>query len=400
MDTAPAASACLPDSQSLDRRLLLGAAGLAGVAALSRLSQAGPLAPPAGPVTSTSRPLGEIEPRTPIGPATTPGDATSLYRITQPGSYYLTGNIQGVAGKHGILIAASDVTLDLNGFTLRGVGGASQGFSGIAGDPAFARTVLRNGTIVNWDFYAVALSHSSSHYENLCAADNVAGGIATSDNGSCIDCRSINNPTGFSFSAGTSAHRCHASGSAFAGFNVFTGCVLTDCTAHASGTGFRTLAAGVVFRGCAAANNLGSGFEAGSNASLHMCSATSNTIHGITASSDSHIAECMSCRNGQHGISAFAGNHLHGNTCTSNGLTGSGYGINVTGTHNRLDGNHCTSNTQGIVIAAAPNLLVRNSVGGNSGNGYNITSNNGFGPNIFSSAGITSSGNPHANYEF
>ena len=55
------------------------------------------------------------EPRIAINTASTPGDADSVFRITQPGSYYLTGNTSGVAAKHGIEIDASDVTLDLMG---------------------------------------------------------------------------------------------------------------------------------------------------------------------------------------------------------------------------------------------------------------------------------------------
>ncbi|HZW06443.1 MAG TPA: hypothetical protein VFF65_04910, partial [Phycisphaerales bacterium] len=80
----------------LDRRFLLGGlTGLAGIAALSavgRNAAAGPIDPPAGPVAPTGRTLAEVEPRTPIGPVTTPGDADAVFKITQPGSYYLAGN--------------------------------------------------------------------------------------------------------------------------------------------------------------------------------------------------------------------------------------------------------------------------------------------------------------------
>lgn len=56
-------------------------------------AEAGDLNPPAGPVSPTHKTLTEIEPRTAISMANTPGDADSLFKITQPGSYYLTGNI-------------------------------------------------------------------------------------------------------------------------------------------------------------------------------------------------------------------------------------------------------------------------------------------------------------------
>ncbi|HVZ93498.1 MAG TPA: hypothetical protein VG797_03210 [Phycisphaerales bacterium] len=70
---------------------------------------AGPLTPPAGPVAPTTGP----EPRVAINAANTPGDADatpSMFKITQPGSYYLTGNITGTSGKAGIEVASSDVT--------------------------------------------------------------------------------------------------------------------------------------------------------------------------------------------------------------------------------------------------------------------------------------------------
>src|SRR5262245_43726281 len=91
------------------------------------IAYAGSLTPPAGPIAPTMKTLAEIEPRTPIGPTTTPGGPNSLYRITQPGSYYLTGNVQGVAAKAGIEIVASQVTIDMHGFELVGAAGSLAG---------------------------------------------------------------------------------------------------------------------------------------------------------------------------------------------------------------------------------------------------------------------------------
>src|SRR5690242_8467064 len=102
----------------MDRRLMLSAAGLAGAAALARVAAAGPLNPPAGPVSPTGKTLTEIEPRTLVGPTTTPGDANAMYIISQPGSYALSGPIATSGGRAGIRIAANHVTLDLQGFTI------------------------------------------------------------------------------------------------------------------------------------------------------------------------------------------------------------------------------------------------------------------------------------------
>src|SRR5690606_14498054 len=94
----------------------------------------------------------EIEPRTPISTTNTPGDSDSQYRITQSGSYYLTGNVSGEADKKGIEIligAGQQVTIDLNGFTMTGKGSGSA-FPAIYIDGVGANVVVRNGAIKDW----------------------------------------------------------------------------------------------------------------------------------------------------------------------------------------------------------------------------------------------------------
>jgi len=85
----------------------------------------GQLAPPPGPVTPTMKPLDAIEPRTCVSDL--PGDATAVHVISAPGNYYLTKDIVGKQGAHGIRIDAPDVSVDLNGFSLRGVAGSLDG---------------------------------------------------------------------------------------------------------------------------------------------------------------------------------------------------------------------------------------------------------------------------------
>src|SRR4051794_30032159 len=84
----------------------------------------GSLTPPAAP-TPTMKTLDQLEARMPVDTTHTPGNATTLFILTQPGSYYLTSNLTGVSGQHGITINADNVTLDLNGFVLVGPGNSS-----------------------------------------------------------------------------------------------------------------------------------------------------------------------------------------------------------------------------------------------------------------------------------
>lgn len=66
---------------------------------------AGPLNPPVGPVVPTAKPLAAVEPRIAPSDLSTPGDSDSVFRIVQPGSYYLTGNLAAGAG---IRVIATD----------------------------------------------------------------------------------------------------------------------------------------------------------------------------------------------------------------------------------------------------------------------------------------------------
>jgi len=86
------------------------------IISVSTISLAGNLQP-TSPPGSTMKTLDEVEPRIPIGIDTTPGDANSSYKITSPGSYYLTGNVTSNF-KHAILIDSDDVTVDLMGYRL------------------------------------------------------------------------------------------------------------------------------------------------------------------------------------------------------------------------------------------------------------------------------------------
>ncbi len=150
----------------------------------------GTLTPPGAP-GQTMKSLDQIEPRIPVDAVHTPGVSGIEYFITQTGSYYLTTNLVGVSGDIGIYIAASNVTLDLNGFSLLGSAGA---FFGISIGSGNANITVRNGNISGWSIEPgiynngmhVVLEHLnlSGNEQGLnCANDTVIRDCFVSDSG-------------------------------------------------------------------------------------------------------------------------------------------------------------------------------------------------------------------------
>lgn len=180
---------------------------------------AGPLTPPPGPITSTLKTLTEVEPRTAVNPTNTAGNVLYSYIISQSGSYYLDRNIIGEVGKYGILINADNVTLDLNGFEVRGVPDSRTGII-LGGN----RPVIKNGQIRNWPEPAISFSGSS--------------GIG----GSYFDLTVTNNgaPLGFNgldLRDESRVMNCVISGNAGVGIRVATGSLVSGCLLEVNARG-------------------------------------------------------------------------------------------------------------------------------------------------------------------
>ena len=336
--------------------------------AIAGLLAAGPLNPPAGPVAGTYKTLTEVEPRIAINSVNTPGDADSSFKITQPGSYYLTANITGSVGKHGIEIVASGVTLDLNGFDLVGALGMGA-FDGVhAGGTGLTGIAVTNGSIRGWGQDGINLGDTgvaeACRVDSVLAAGNARVGIYGGVNSQLTRCSGTDGTYGLYVRSSSSLLDCSASGNSSDGITTDSGTTLSNCSSgNNAGAGF-TLFPGCTASNCAAYGNTGSGINTSSAATLTNCVTYQNTGNGIDAFTGSTISHCTSYDNSGHGITVSTGctvidsttrsntldgihcgsiSVIRGNACTSNGSGGDGAGINATGTDNRIEGNTCAS---------------------------------------------------------
>ena len=283
-----------------DRRAASVLALVLVAAAGSATLLAGPLDPPAGPIGPTFKTLTEVEPRIAINATNTPGDGDSVFRITHPGSYYLTGNVTGVAAKHGIKVLGSNVSIDLNGFSLQGVAGS---LDGVRANTANAHSLrIVNGTISGFGGSGINTFTQfvrSTLVESVTSANNGAGGIEIYQ-GVVRGCSAYKNAgDGVRASLASVITACAARENTGDGFKGNSGCEIVDCVASANGEdGFQVTNAGAV-RGC--------------NADLHAAGAGIHAVANDNRIEGNHVVSNL------RGIDADnSGNFVVRNTASGN----------------------------------------------------------------------------------
>lgn len=370
---------------------------------------AGPLNPPVGPVTSTNKTLTEVEPRIAINTTNTPGDGDSLFKITQRGSYYLTGNITGVAAKSGIEIASDDVTIDLQGFTLTGVAGSLDGITRDS-TPRGGITLL-NGSVVGWGLTGVDLVFTNSagsrgfRFDGIRSRSNGANGFNLGDGAILVHCEAgQNGDDGFSSANHVSFDRCVATGNTGSGFTDGFGCSYTGCISRAnSGHGFIT-SGNSTFANCSGSLNGGNGFRA-FRSILTNCDSSFNGEWGFMLTSGGTIQSCSANTNTSGGIQTGRASLILHNQVVD-GSTGI-----LAGNDNRIEGNNVNSSSIGLSATGAGNIIIRNTCAGNS-TGWAIVANNVVGPILdrrapgnaaitgFNGPDSTGSTHPNANFSY
>lgn len=308
---------------------------IAGPAAL-----AGDLNPPPGPIEATDR--------TPIN-----AQAISIpFTINEPGSYVLTSDIIGVGTADTIIIAASDVTLDLNGFTIRGVTGSDNGIEVALN---VEHVAIRNGTITGHNAGIEASLSRNCRFEDLRLADN-SSGLFSGLNASVTGCTAyMNQFTGISVGLGSTVENCAAQENGQFGFQCTVGpSTFRGCTATRNDSnGFSAITIdGAVYSDCVAYQNGMNGFEASGSATITNCTATENDGSGFFIGTDSIVRGCTATGNGvdtgDHGFFINSGGVVTDSAASNNAGDGFSLGASVrltdcTSRNNALRGFQCGS---------------------------------------------------------
>ncbi len=315
-----------------------GVLALLVIAAVTGLVRAGSLDPPGTPGPTA----GVLRPGTPI--------ASLPYTISQPGYYYLTGNLtMTTAGADGITVNSNDVTLDLGGFVLNGGGTGRDGVNvggGINSVPSgFPQNgiTIRNGTTEQWTRDGFNVFAIGGTLEDIHANNNQGVGIAVED--------------------GSSVSHCSADQNSLDGMDALDSTVT----------------------GCAFINNSHSGVVADESV-IEDCVAQANTW-GILVEEHSTITHTTVTNNGSDGIritgagqNGAGGSSVTDNTADFNGTTVSASGIYDETNGNRIAHNNVSQNDgDGIQVGGSFNTIDQNSVLENSGAGAAAIGNAGTG---------------------
>ncbi|MFG0274926.1 MAG: right-handed parallel beta-helix repeat-containing protein [Phycisphaerales bacterium] len=284
-------------------------------ASLASAAVAGDLTPPGAPAPSMKT-LDQVEPRVPLGSLTTPGDADSVYRITKPGSYYLTDDINLTFGKRGVEIASGNVTLDLAGFVIRATqNGTLDGVAVVSGT-TLPNISVGNGAVENVDGAGVDLFSSEASIIHDMRISSVAGDGVRAGFAGTIERVHIREGAGdaFDLTNFTTLRDCFARDNAGHGFVGSMNA--TRCVAERNGgSGF---VGGGTLMSCTSYLNGGNGFYFSSPTAIENSIAGRNTENGFVAAIDVVVAtNCSADRNEEAGFYGISGGAWVATNCSA-----------------------------------------------------------------------------------
>ena len=218
------------------------------------------------------------------------------YSISSSGSYRLTGNLTVSGPKNAIQVAASNVSIDLNGFSI--VGG-SNSFGGVVAVNQ-SNVIVKNGVVTSFNT-AVSVG-TGGVVENVIANSIRDVGIHTQDNAIVRHC---------------------TANSALAGIQCFSGCSFTDNTIIAGSS---------------------DGIDCESNCLIggNTISYNSSIAFGISCGNPGCLIQNNIVKGNGTGIEAFDSTTSYGNNVLTGNVTGVTGGTSLgAGNTNLCDGSHC-----------------------------------------------------------
>lgn len=375
---------------------------------------AGDLNPPAGAVSPTMKTLDEVEPRTPV--ESLPGAAFAMHVISEPGSYYLTGNIKS-SGMIPIFIAADDVSLDLMGFTIDCDNVAQHA---IAIDAGFVHTTIVNGHVRNTTSIAINGEESDrTIVRNMRVTNAGSDAIFVDDESTITDCWIVNADAGVYADGNCQVERVHVQNTAGTGIRVGRASTVSDCSVRNASAGVGIVAGDVcqitncivefiggqgilggdqntvigcnvrsadgdgidmgnraIVRDCSVYLTTANGVSVGEHSLIENCISEDNDFHGFFMSNYTTIRGCTARNNGRFGIWANSVCRVLNNTCYDNSNAGIFGGIKLPASLSVADGNQVWDSVIGIDVDFASNTIVRNVCYSNANANYDIAAGN------------------------
>ena len=350
------------------------------------------------------------------------GSTATLYAITEPGSYYLTGNIllseSGVPNddRKGIIIDASNVTLDLNGYALLGdrdeptsfpfpiVGDGSSDAIAILGDEN--NITIKNGFIANWRGDGViGTSSFNCLFENLHVSNVFNFGLSVGNYNIIKGCSAFYcGENAISASISAFFLHCRSSNNDADGISGGEGSQYVNCTAFDNQENGIDAGVGSLILGCTLTDNTLDGISASGSSSIMECSAYDNLGNGINVAEDCTVQSCITAFNEGDGININAGQgKIINNVSHENDISGIHCASGSNGSliqDNRVTDNDVT----GILVNASGCFIFKNVAAGNNTD-YNMGSGSRYGPivNVVNSGDISGTANadhPLANFTY
>jgi hypothetical protein len=231
------------------------------------------------------------------------------YTMSSPGLYYLAGNL--TATTTALIINASDVTLDLMGYSLTGPGKDSGSNIGIQIQPACSNVEIRNGSVKSFGNFGVHSSDPTAagiRVIGLRVRDTGNSGISLYGNGHLATGCSVQNAGNHGIFLANNGSLCkgnQVSGSSGDGIYVSAGivtgnvCLANNNGFHANGVSsvldneaLNNTAYGIITSDyCTITRNTARGNPSGGIQTSSYCTITNNTTQGLNHGGNCTLAD-------------------------------------------------------------------------------------------------------------